>query len=401
MSCTCQLAMRADMSLSGETRRLRKISRRQLLVLIGLCKYRKYLKAGEKYDQFIRLTDSDLVLETRLETLGRSCITANEDFFVLSRVPVNVSRQERSNWQLSIRGQVDHPIDVGIEELRNSRVFPREEVYACIQCAGYGRRFFEPAFEVAPWGVGAIGNARWGGVRLADVLKRARLRSEAKHIAFAGKDVTAVTPPYIKSIAIDKAMEPETLLAFEMNGVELPVSHGGPLRMLVPGWAGTYSVKWLQRIEARAEPWNGYWMSVAYQLPISRAGSVSQMSPEASIPITAVMVNSLITKPLPGDRIPAKRLVIEGFAWSGTAPVDNVEVSTTGGKSWRPATLSSPSHRFAWRRWYASWTPSPGVYRIVARAHDRSGATQPLDRTKWNPGGYEWQTAPSALVTVV
>jgi sulfite oxidase len=378
-----------------------KISRRQLLVLMGLCEFRKRLKAGEKHDQFISLTDSDLVLETRLETLGRSWITANEDFFVLSRAPVNISAEERSNWQLTISGEVEKPADLGVEELTNAKEFPRKELYAYIQCAGYGRRFFEPAFEVAPWGVGAIGNAHWRGVRLMDVLKRARLRPAAKHIAFAGKDVTAVNPPYIKSMPIDKAMDPETLVVFEMNGVKLPTSHGGPLRMLVPGWAGTYSVKWLQRIEARSEPWNGYWMNVAYQLPVPREGSVSQMSADASVPITAVMVNCMITKPLSEDRIPAKNLVIEGFAWSGTAPVDSVEVSTTGGKSWRPATLSSPSYRFAWRRWLASWTPSPGVYRIVARAHDRSGATQPLDRTKWNPGGYEWQTAPSVLVTVV
>jgi DMSO/TMAO reductase YedYZ molybdopterin-dependent catalytic subunit len=340
------------------------------------------------------------VLETRLETLGRSWITANDDFFVLSRAPMNVSADERSNWQLTISGEVEQSIDLGVEELRNARVFPRKELYACIQCAGYGRRFFEPAFAVAPWGVGAIGNAHWGGIRLMDVFKRARLRPAAKHIAFAGKDVTAVDPPYIKSIPIDKAIDPETLLAFEMNGVELPVTHGGPLRMLVPGWAGTYSVKWLQRIEARAEPWGGYWMSVAYQLPAPATGSTPQMPSAATVPITAVMVNSMITNPLPVDRIPARNFVIEGFAWSGTAPVDGVDVSTTGGKTWRPATLSSPSHRFAWRRWQMRWAPTPGVHRIVARARDRSGATQPLDRTNWNSGGYEWQTAPSVLVTV-
>jgi len=401
VSCTCRLPTHAEMSLVGKPQGIRKISRRRLLVLIGLCEFRAGLKAQEKRNQFIRLTDSDLVLETRLETLGRNWITANEDFFVLSRAPVDVSEEERSNWQLSIAGEVEHAIDLSIEELRNPKVFPRVDVYACIQCAGYGRRFFEPAFEVAPWGVGAIGNAHWRGVRLADVLERVRLRPTAKHVAFAGRDVTAVNPPYIKSIPLEKAIGPETLLALEMNGVELPVAHGGPLRMLVPGWAGTYSVKWLQRIEGRAEPWNGYWMSVAYQLPAATAGSGSRTAAAPTTPITAVMVNSMITKPLQGDRIPAKSSVIEGFAWSGSAPIDRVEISTNGGKSWRAATLSSPNHRFAWRRWQASWTPSPGVYHIIARARDRSGATQPLERTKWNPGGYEWRTAPSISVTVV
>jgi len=370
------------------------ISRRQLLLLIGLCQASASLEAKQNRDSFIRLTDSDLVLETKLEALGRSWLTANKDFFVLSRAPIDVSQAESSNWQLSIGGEVDQATDISIEELKNPKVFRQMDVYAFIQCAGYGRRFFEPAFAVAPWGVGAIGNTHWRGVRLADVLKRVRLRPAVQHIAFAGKDVTKVDPPYIKSIPLGKAMDSETLLAFEMNGIELPLAHGGPLRVLVPGWAGTYSVKWVQRIEGRTEPWNGYWMNVAYQLPIAQRAAAATAS------IEAVPVNSMITNPIDGDRMPAMGTVIEGFAWSGRAPVDRVEVSTNGGKTWRTATLKSPNYKFAWLRWQTSWIPTRGIHRIIARARDRSGAVQPLERTIWNPGGYDWQTAPSISVIV-
>jgi len=379
------------------------VTRRQLLVLLGLCEFRNRLRAEAKQDPFIRLTESDLVLETRLETLGRRWITANEDFFVLSRYPVEVSNEERLNWQLTIAGEVNRPVELGIEELRNARVFPRSEIYAFLQCAGYGRRFFDPPFKVSPWGAGAIGNALWAGIRLADVLERAQLRSTVKHIAFAGKDCLAIDPPYIKSLPLEKAVHPDTLLVFWMNGSELPVAHGGPLRLLVPGWAGTYSMKWLQRIEARSTPWNGYWMSVAYQHPVSvpTLGSAAQERSVQTVPITATLVNSMITRPLPDSRAPAGNSVIEGFAWSGRAEVDRVEVSTDGGHTWRLARLQTPNYRFAWKRWQIDWNARLGVHNLVARARDRSGAIQPLERTRWNSGGYEWQTAPSIYVIVV
>jgi sulfite oxidase len=380
------------------------MTRRRLLVLIGLCEFKSRLLASGNDGNFIRLTESDLVLETRLEALGQHWLTPNDDFFLLSRHRVDVSGEERLNWQLTVAGEVDHAANFTIGELRNAKTFPRAEIYACIQCAGYGRRFFEPSFRVAPWGTGAIGNALWGGIRLADVLGRVRLGAVVKHVAFAGKDCMEIDPPYIKSIPLEKAMAPDTLLAFQMNGAELPLAHGGPLRLIVPGWAGTYSMKWLQRIEARSESWKGYWMSVAYQLPNSTEPTEPIDTGTAAlptVPLTAIFVNSMITSPLDGQRISAKGSIIQGFAWSGVAEVDRVEVSTNGGKTWREAHLSSPSYRFAWRRWQVHWSPSPGTYNVMARASDRSGATQPLDRTKWNPGGYEWHAAPSISIRVV
>lgn len=377
------------------------MTRRRLLLVLGFFKLRSLLLAEGKRDRFIRLTESDLALETQLEMLGEHWITANDDFFVLSREQVHISEEESANWHVTVTGEVGVPLSLALAKLRDPHVFPRSELYACIQCAGYGRRFFEPAFDVVPWGRGAIGNAFWGGVRLRDVLRRAKLSPSVKHIAFAGKDCTQVDPPYIKSIPLDKAVEPNTLLVFQMNGSDLPTAHGGPLRLLVPGWAGTYSLKWLQRIEASRKPWEGYWMSVAYQLPTSPIEPGSPAGTFPSIPIEAIRVNSLISRPLDEDRILAGESVVEGFAWSGTAEVDRVDVSIDGGQTWRLANWASPSHRFAWRRWRLPWHPARGVYAIVARAHDRSGAMQPLERSNWNPGGYGWQTAHSLRVMVV
>lgn len=348
-------------------------------------------------------TESDLIFETPLEVLGRYWITPNDDFFVLSRQRIEVSEAEKSRWEIRVAGEVDRPLRLAITELRNSATFSRVQLDAYIQCAGYGRLFFEPPVEDVPsWGRGAIGNAVWEGVRLSDVLRQAGLRPSARHVAFAGRDSAQMDPPYIKSIPLEKAMEPHTLLAFRMNGVDIPVVHGGPLRLLVPGWAGTYSLKWLQGIEVLTRPWEGFWMSRAYQIPRFPIEPGSQTRTFQSVPITEITVNSMITKPLEKDLVPADRTaVVEGLAWSGRGEVDKVEVSTDGGRGWRLAKLDMPNDQFAWQRWRLPWEPTYGTHDIIARAHDASGAIQPLRQDNWNPDGYGWHVAPSVHVKVV
>jgi DMSO/TMAO reductase YedYZ molybdopterin-dependent catalytic subunit len=192
----------------------------------------------------------------------------------------------------------------------------------------------------------------------------------------------------------------QTLVAFRMNGLEIPVEHGGPVRLIVPGWVGTYSVKWLLRIAVLDRPWDGFWMSRAYRVPTSAASPGAASESVETVPLTTCRVNSVITLPLDGVTLPPGRAVVEGIAWSGDGEIEEVSVSTNGGKTWTPAQLEASSGPHAWRRWRLNWDAAPGPHEILARARDASGAVQPLVRTAWNPGGYGWNAAQTVAVRV-
>ena len=265
------------------------------------------------------------------------------------------------------------------------RKFPTVELVGVLECAGNGRGFYQPGVTGLQWTHGAAGNARWRGVRLAEVLKKAALKPSAKHMLFNGADTPPGTmPDFTRTVPMQKALDPDTLLAFEMNGETLPVSHGYPLRLIVPGWAGDSWVKWITSIEAIDKEHDGFFMKTAYRYPIRPVAPGATVDASEMRPVEALRPKSVIIGPRNGAR------GIHGVAWAGESPVVRVDVSTDGGQRWRPAKLGRDRARYAWRLWELIWTrDNPGSDVVMARATDAAGATQPLIQ-QWNPSGYLW-----------
>jgi len=315
-------------------------------------------------------------------------ITSVEHFFVRSHVAV--PQVHIADWRLKVEGHVETPLTLTIEDLR---MMPSFELIAVLECAGNGRAFFDPSVAGLQWTNGAVGNGRWRGVRLADVLQRAGMKSGAVEVLFDGADVPLGTmADFQRSIPLKKALHPNTLLAYAMNGETLPVKHGFPLRAVVPGWAGDSWIKWVTSVRVLNEEFSGFWMKNAYVYPKKAVPPGAVVPPEAMTPITSLRVKSVIAFPENGARVESgKRIVIRGAAWSGDAgSVNAVDVSLDRGRSWKAARLSSEMTRFGWRLWEYPWTPLDDGYHIVlARARDTSGDVQPLV-AEWNPSGYLW-----------
>jgi sulfite oxidase len=273
-----------------------------------------------------------------------------------------------------------------------------------VECAGNGRAFYEPTLPGLQWANGSVGNARWRGVRLADVLKRAGVKDPAVEVLFDGADQPIGSmQDFRRSIPIKKALDPNTLLAYEMNGVALPQKHGFPLRAVVPGWASDSWLKWLTSITVLDKEWDGFWMKSAYRRPTVPLAPGAAMPPEKMVPVTSLRVKSVIASPADGGWAQiGTPLAIRGVAWSGdNGPVTAVDVSTDNGRSWKAASFPSGQQtQFGWRQWEFNWAPPrEAYYTIMARARDASGDTQPLSQ-EWNPSGYGWNVAPRINVRV-
>ena len=329
-------------------------------------------------------------------------ITPIDRFFV--RTHVYTPRVDVGQWRLTVDGEVANTLTLTLDDLRR---MPSVEVVSVLECAGNGRGFYEPSMPGLQWGHGAVGNGRWRGVRLADVLKRAGLKASPKEVLFNGADVPLGTmPDFQRSIPIAKALHPATLLAYEMNGETLPVEHGFPLRVVVPGWAGDSWIKWVTSIKVLNRENDGFWMARAYRHPGKPVQPGRAVPPEAMQPVTSLRVKSVIAEPRgTGNVITAdvgKPLVIRGTAWSGDAgPVTAVDVSVDAGRTWTPATMRRDQRtEFGWRLWEYRWTPPrEAYYTILARARDAAGNTQPLEQ-EWNPSGYGWNVVPRIGVVV-
>jgi DMSO/TMAO reductase YedYZ molybdopterin-dependent catalytic subunit len=327
-------------------------------------------------------------------------ITPIEHFFV--RTHVYVPTVDLSKWQLEVSGNVTTPLSLTMADLRK---MPSVELIAVTECAGNGRVFYEPPVPGLQWSTGSVGNGRWRGVRLADVLKRAGIKTSAVDIEFNGADVPLGTmPDFRRSIPVKKALDENTLLAYEMNGETLPVKHGFPLRVITPGWASDSWVKWLTSITVLEKESDSFWMKSAYRRPDFPIAPGSAMPADQMKPVTSLRVKSLIASPADGGVAqPGKPMTIRGVAWSGDAgPVTSVQVSVDNGRTWRLADLHSDQFsQFGWRQWEFAWNPSdvPAFYTIMARASDASGNTQPLNE-EWNPSGYGWNVAARAGVNV-
>ncbi len=319
--------------------------------------------------------------ETPLELLT-GYLTPNELFFVRSHwIP---RTPDPKKWRLTIDGEVGHPLQLTLSELKK---LPPAETTCVLQCAGNGRALYTPALPGVQWRYGAAGNARWSGVRVRDVLERAGVKPSAKHLHVFGSDnPPGKVPPFQRSVEMEKVIA-GGILAFAMNGEPLPVIHGAPLRLVVPGWAGDHWMKWLVRLSPQVDPQKGFYMETAYRYPLAPGAPGVAFKPEEMSPVTELFVKSNITT-APGKAKAGHSYEIRGFAFSGAPGIANVEISDDDGATWQEASLDPRHDPFAWRLWSYRWKPSgSGSMRLCARATDVRGNVQPREAT-WNQSGY-------------
>jgi sulfite oxidase len=325
--------------------------------------------------------------ETGVASLGDS-VTDTDAFYVRGHGPV--PEIDPDAWRLQIDGLVERELSLSLATLREA--FRERTVTATLQCAGNRRARLMAIRDIpreAPWGPGATGTATWTGVALADVLGLAGPLTSASDVGFEGADTCPEAEPAQRfggSIPLDKASRSEVLLAWAMNGEPLAAVHGAPLRVVVPGYIGARSVKWLERIELRSEPWLGYFQHVAYRL-VPADGTPG---PGVGMPLGLVALNSEVLSPRDGDIVAAGPVEVRGYAFAGgDRYVARVDVSIDAGASWRQAELIDDLGRWAWRHWRITVDLAPGVHELLVRAWDSSAATQPEDDAAlWNPKGY-------------
>jgi sulfite oxidase len=315
-------------------------------------------------------------------------VTATDAFYV--RGHGTVPEIDPDAWRLRVDGMVGRELSLSLRTLREA--FREQTVTATLQCAGNRRSRLMAIRDIpgeAPWGAGATGTAVWTGVALADVLALAAPLPHASDVGFEGADLSPEVEPVEQfggSIPLDKASRSEVLLAWAMNGEPLAAVHGAPVRVVVPGYIGARSVKWLERIELRSEPWMGYFQHVAYRLvpPDGVPG------PGVGMPLGLVALNSEILSPRDGDTVPAGPVEVRGYAFAGgDRYVARVDVSIDAGASWTQADLLDDLGRWAWRHWRIAVDLPPGLHELLVRAWDSSAATQPEeDAALWNPKGY-------------
>ena len=334
-------------------------------------------------------------LETPVKAFD-SWITPIEVFFVRQHLP-RPAAIDTAGYRLTVNGMVSKPLQLTLEDLRK---LPQFTVPATIECTGNGRGFYSPKVPGIQWMRGAIGNAEWRGPRVSDVLKAAGVGGDAAFLEVDGADSgVASTPDFVRSVPMKKALHPATILALSMNGLT-PDIHGFPVRLIVPGWDGTSSVKWVVRLSAQAQPNNGFFMNPGYRYPKYALPPGTAARPAELETIEGMPVKSTITAPEDQSKVALGPVTIRGFAWAGENAIERVEVSIDGGSRWRDAQLSHEKLPFAWRLWNLEWRPDdPGYYTILSRATDTAGRVQPIV-SPWNPSGYLWNAIDRVGVTV-
>jgi DMSO/TMAO reductase YedYZ molybdopterin-dependent catalytic subunit len=327
-------------------------------------------------------------LETPLAELT-SYDTPPNVFFVRNNLDSPVI--DPATWTLSVDGEVDRPLTLRLDDLRTLPMVGEDVV---LECAGNGRAFHKPRASGIQWEYGAVGNQSWRGVRLADVLALARPRPTGRHVAFDGADrpPTPQAPDFVRSIPLWKAWESHTIIALEMGGRPLPQLHGGPARILVPGFVGSASIKWVERITLLPDEFDGFYMKTNYTAP--RADSDKEV-----YSLQSLEVKSIIVSPRDGARVPPGRTTVWGWAWSGEGELTGIDVSLDGGQTWTPAAFVGPGQRYSWRRWEYGWDAKPGPHTLMTRASDSLGRVQPAARA-FNRLGYRWNVIHALRVEV-
>jgi sulfite oxidase len=327
-------------------------------------------------------------LETPLRELT-AYHTPDEVFFV--RNNYDAAPIDPAQWSVRIEGEVDNPVVLRLDDLRKLAVISQD---VTLECAGNGRAFHTPRASGIQWEYGAVGNQAWRGVRLADVLALARPRASGRHVAFDGADKapTPQAPDFIRSVPIWKAISPHTMLAFEMGGKPIPHLHGGPVRVLVPGFVGSASIKWLERIMLLPEEFDGFYMKSNYTAP--RADNDKDV-----YSLQSLEVKSVIVAPSDGAKLGAGRVNVWGWAWAGEGELTGIDVSTDGGQTWRVGRFVDHWDRYSWRKWEADWDAAAGRHTLMARATDSLGRIQPASRA-FNRLGYRWNVIHAIRVDV-
>lgn len=355
-----------------------------------------------KYPQkrlMIGLTSRPPQLETPFSVFNDGAITPNDAFFVryhLAGVPLNI---DPDKFSLEIKGKVDHPMKLSLTDLKK---LPAVELLAVNQCSGNSRGFFSPRVAGGQLGNGAMGNARWKGVPLKAVLDKAGVQGGAKQVVFGGMDgpVSDKTPDFAKALEIDHARDGEVMLAYSMNGQDLPVLNGFPLRLIVPGYYGTYWVKHLNEITVIDDVFDNFWMKTAYRIPDNDCGCIEPgTAPKATIPINRFTVRSFITNVADGAKVKAGGdILLKGIAFDSGKGIKEVAISVDGGKTWSQARLGKDLGKYSFRLWQMPVKLAVGSHELKVRATSNGGQVQPM-KALWNPAGYLRNVVETVRVT--
>ncbi len=348
------------------------------------------IRPDDKPPALVTIEREPMIGETPQRVFNR-WLTPNPLFYV--RNHFSTPNIHCSDWKLHIDGLVSRNSELTLDQLKN---LPRVTMPVTMECAGNNRSDLDPPTPGNQFQNGAVSTAYWAGVPLKDVLQTAGIKDGVKEALFEGHDSGVPAPgepatPYLRSLPIDVAMHPDTLLAYEMNGAALPEEHGHPLRLIVPGWYGMASVKWLKRITLLDINYEGFFQTDRY---------IIEDESGRAVPLTSIGIKSVIGTPATGDVVRMGEVCVNGTAWSGGQRISAVDVSCDGGETWTRADIVGPSERYAWQHWRYSWSPpAPGDYTLMSRAIDARGNVQPM-KTRWNRLGYMVNGVRPVAVTV-
>ncbi len=345
-----------------------------------------------KHAELKVLNDRPWNVETPAHLLD-DAVTPADKFFVRNN-GLTPEKLDASTWTLTIDGEsVPKPVVITLNDLKTK--FKHYTYRLTMECGGNGRAEFNPPTPGNQWTVGAVSCAEWTGVRLRDLLTFAKIKSDAVYVGYYGSDIHLSGNPekvvISRGVPIRKAMEDESLIAFQMNGADIPEIHGYPLRMVIGGWPASVSGKWLTKLVVRNKEHDGPKMeSPAYRVPKFPVAPGSEVKPEDMKIIESMPVKSVITYPKTGAMFgKGKRLEVRGHAWAGDLSVKEMHVSIDFGATWQICELKPPVNRLAWQQWKANIAfPQQGYYEVWAKATDSNGVAQPMVSPGWNPKGY-------------
>jgi DMSO/TMAO reductase YedYZ molybdopterin-dependent catalytic subunit len=348
----------------------------------------------------IVMTSRPVQLETPFAIFNEGEFTPNDAFFVrwhLAGIPTDI---DATALRINVHGLVNTPLQLSIADLKG---YDAAEIAAVCECAGNSRGYFDPRVPGGEWSNGAMGNALWKGARLKDILAKAGVKDGAVQVRFNGADVAVVpaTPKFMKSLDLDLATSDDVIVAYSMNGADLPVLNGYPVRLIVPGYYGTYWVKMLNDIEVLADPDQNFWMKTAYRIPADPCGCQQPGTTVKTVPIGRLTVRSFITGVQDGGHVPAgKPLTIKGIAFDGGYGIERVLFSSDGGQHWSQGLLGKDYGKYAFRQWQTTFTPQSGKqYTLASLAINTIGEAQRPDNPVWNPGGYLRNTVETVRVS--
>jgi len=337
-------------------------------------------------------------LETPFEVFDKGVFTPNDQHYVSWHWANFPSEIDLDKFRLTVRGHVNQTLTLSTKDILHG--LPRVELAAVSQCAGNSRIYMQPRVPGAQWANGSMSNALWTGVRLKDVLDRAGVKPGALQVRFGGLDEPVVSnaPKFMKSLAIDHARDGEVMIAFGMNGEQLQLLNGFPLKLIVPGWCAVYWIKMLNDIEVLDQPDTNYWTATGYRVPDTQHVTINPgQSGFKLVPVTRNFPRSFITNIRSGDAVPVGTPAqARGIAFGGNCGVARVDLSIDSGKSWQPTQLGRDEGEYGFRQWQTQFTlPSRGEHTLMIRCTNTNGEAQP-DSPVWNPAGYMRNTIESS-----